>query len=627
MKNREFLHIHLRPSIIVLAIFLAFSLFFAFFYGPIGYAGDTWNYVYTALYQTDFHSLTPEAQDYWMFQRPVEYLIQIYALLKVGGLAYSPRAIHLLSLIFLSLNAFLFTKFLENIYGNESRFVMLTSILAFFYGPFFALTFRLNTSAILSSGVFFWGMSLLFLKLIYTPSVLKKVVLGVLTFSCYTLSVFNYENFVLVILVLPVFVYVKEKNSTQPNRSGNNWRILRHSVFASVGVFIGVVGLKYFLPHAIRHTPSFSFSRTLHGLWVYASSAILYEFDAFREVFATPYRYLALLVFGLLWLLNKGQRRPHAKSDLTPFLLGGIIFLFGSIPYILAGYDIGGTFPNYTGGARVISSASFGMLLALSGTIRLKRHTIFSALVMLLLSCNIAFTFILGDAWKEATLRQKSLFTSLLKVCPDVEDNTHFIFLDAQSYVGTKAAIWDGVYSTHFLPQIIYDNPTLRGGLAYSGEVINREGTTTVVTKDGIRPRTYGDIFPLDRVVIVKNIRDTFEIVDIQKTDPLNVLWEASHFELNKTVLQKLRDEGMPENTVRALKPLKQQQFFDDQQFLESIEKRIGTEYTDAYQKTIKEFSWNDVAHSISTVKTNSELIRAGRIENAFTKYLEALPD
>jgi len=364
------------------------------------------------------------------------------------------------------------------------------------------------------------------------------------------------------------------------------------------------------------------------------------------------------------------------------FLLGGGIFVFGGLTFAIIGRTF--TFD---------SAAVFGVALMLSGLLLLKRNplvdTVTQVLFLLLLSCNIVYTFIQGDRSHQAAQFQKTAFTSLLDVGPDVEDQTSFIFLDAKALMG-------GSHVIHFMPQIIYNNQTLHGGFAYSGKATKQP--TLVVTRDRIKADSPLSDFtpPLDRLIILKLQDDgIFEIVDLRKADPLNAVWAESYFELTKESLWSLAREGLPGDIRKHLKLLKHRAFFE-KEFLKAVEEHIGKEETEKYQALILKHAWSwtetyfelteqnmqnlrdegvpegiltwlerHVKHrafptedefleaaedyigkeardrygdlfvkyarkevnSITELKSNTSLIKQKRVENAFTKYLTSLPD
>jgi radical SAM protein with 4Fe4S-binding SPASM domain len=70
----------------------------------------------------------------------------------------------------------------------------------------------------------------------------------------------------------------------------------------------------------------------------------------------------------------------------------------------------------------------------------------------------------------------------------------------------------------------------------------------------------------------------------IKIIDELSTL---SRFELTKQILKNLRVEGLPENILKALKPLKYQGFDDKNAFLKAVEKQISKKQTGKYQELI----------------------------------------
>ncbi len=80
------------------------------------------------------------------------------------------------------------------------------------------------------------------------------------------------------------------------------------------------------------------------------------------------------------------------------------------------------------------------------------------------------------------------------------------------------------------------------------------------------------------------------DVEDIVQT-VFRILFEPIGFKLTGFDMQKLLDEGIPENVVGSLKRLKDQEFIEEEEFLNAIEDQIGNEQTDTYQEFILKYA------------------------------------
>jgi len=593
-------------------VFLLFSVFFTFFCGPIGHAGDSWNFIYTSLSTEDFFNPV-YFEDYWLRHRPVEYFIHVY-LLKWLNHGLNTLATHFIGLLFLSLSVFLFGKILEKLYPEEPLFVAITLLLIFFDVSLFQSIFRLHHSAILPSEMFFWGAGLLFFKLAHTKSSFHILLYVFLSCAFYLFSVFNYENCVLLIFVIPFFVYFGKTWQPLMTHTDKVKQVMLRAVLPVAGMFGVLLYIKYVILQYLGRPTNFSVPSLLKEIWNNWIGFCIYEVKMFKEVAGSNYRYLALVLLVFFFLLIRNRKLALTVNGYSLFLLGGVIFLLGSLPFAIIGR------------ATVIGSAAgFGFVLMLLGILLLKRnrifHTVAKFLILLILSCNIAFVFISADAHKDATRLQKSLYMSLLEICPDVEDGTALIFLLP---LKAKAQVVAGEDGTYVIPRIIYNNRTLQGRIIYIENVTNTE-RTTIITRDRIRPVPKGDVYhvPLEKVLIIKSTpHATFEIADIRQTDPLNAIWAESYFEIDKDAMYNLRREGLLEKTLERLKPLKNWAFFKEE-FLKALEEHIGEEETEKYQSRILKHTWNWTEEYFKLTEQNMQSLRDEGVPESILKWLE----
>jgi hypothetical protein len=692
----------ITPSFLALLIFLVFSVFFTFFCGPIGYTGDSWNSIYAGTYTKDFFHPQPMSRtNLYLRHRPVLYAFDVYLLQKWVGLWGHPTAHHFVLLLFLSLSVFLFGKLLERIYPDEPLFIVITLLLIFFYGPVFISSFIRHNIIAFVATIFFWSVGLCLFHLARTRSLFSFLLYVALALVCYLLSVFSFELFILSIWVFPVWVYWGKIWPPLMRLPQKSKHIILRTVLPVAGMFATLLGIKYFIIRYLGRSTNFSILHYFQLIWKYVLTLWIAEIAVMKDVMVTNYRYLALLLLVSLLFLTRNLKFSSKISSYFPaFLIGILLAVCGSAPFIIIGHDVSLNLSiTYWRGIGFFDTASYGFILMLSGLLLLKKktrvHQVFRVLILFLLSCHIAFAFLLAGTYHEAARMQKSLFTSLLEVCPDVEDETAFIFLLPLSFE-TKAPVFRGEDATYVLPQIIYHNQTLQGRIIYTENVTNT-GRIPIITQDRIRPVPKGVVYnvPLEKILIIKGTpHATFEITELRQTDPLNAIWAESCFELTKDNLYGMMNEGLPDEIKEHLKSLKNRVFFKDE-FLEAIEEHIGKEETEKYQELILKYAWRwtetyfelteqnmqnlrekgvpeiilsyliRVEHrafpreqefleavadyigkeqtamyrelliqyarkkvdSITEVKSNTSLIKQKRVSNAFTKYLESLPD
>ena len=90
--------------------------------------------------------------------------------------------------------------------------------------------------------------------------------------------------------------------------------------------------------------------------------------------------------------------------------------------------------------------------------------------------------------------------------------------------------------------------------------------------------------------------------------------------------MQNLREKGVPEIILSYLIRVEHRAFPREQEFLEAVADYIGKEQTAMYRELLIQYARKKV-DSITEVKSNTSLIKQKRVSNAFTKYLESLPD
>jgi hypothetical protein len=117
----------------------------------------------------------------------------------------------------------------------------------------------------------------------------------------------------------------------------------------------------------------------------------------------------------------------------------------------------------------------------------------------------------------------------------------------------------------------------------------------------------------------------TFELVNLQKTDSLNVIWAETYFEINKATLQQLRNAGFPETMAADLKPLKYRAFLDEKAFIEALEKQIGKKHLQQYQELLLNNAWNWTQAYFTFTEQDVQRLREAGAPDPLLKQLATL--
>jgi len=106
----------------------------------------------------------------------------------------------------------------------------------------------------------------------------------------------------------------------------------------------------------------------------------------------------------------------------------------------------------------------------------------------------------------------------------------------------------------------------------------------------------------------------------IYSLNPQSYFWESASFKLTKDSMRYLRNEGVSEKIVEALKPLKNQKYVNEREFLKLVEQHIDKEQAVKYQKQILEsLDWQyNMGHY--------EKKEAAILSDAVHKKIKALP-
>lgn len=594
------------PSRLVFILLGLFSALFAIFSPPVGYAWDSWNFIYTGVFGEGFFQPGEYLQDYWLRLRPLQYLFDVYLPHQVFNLWLFPKLAHFLTLLYATAFALCFGMLLEKIFPREPLFVALISVFTFFYAPAFASTSILHHNSMYFSAIAFCLTGVLLVNFSKSRSLFPAILWGVGAVACYFLSVFIEELFIVSIFAFPVLVYFAPGATPSTTIATKVKHVMLRAILPVTGMLAGVLFIKYQMIQYIGEQTNFSVLVGLDRLWRFLVMDAMYQVEAFRHVTRTNYRYLALLLLIAGFLLIR-RYKPNVTSQqgggVAAFLVGGSLFFLGRVPFmVLQNYTIDPLRPDYFTGRHF--SSIFGFILMVSSLWFLKKntyfHRIYQFFLIALLACNIAYGFMLADGWKEAGKRQKILYASMLEVCPDVQDHASILFL-LDAYVNSqnnKAMVFHGKDSIYTLTQIMYHNQTVQGRIVFSDNITERNpGKTTIITPDYIQPPQTSTVLheakiPVNMVILLKVSNDQVELIDFHNTDPLNAIWAESYFEFTRSAFQGLLDNGLPLKVKDQLNPLKGRAFFKDD-FLQAVEDHIGRENMLKYQELLLKYTWN----------------------------------
>jgi len=628
------------PSRVVFIILLVSSIFFTIFSGPIGYAWDTWNFIYTGVFGEGLFQPGEYLQDYWLHLRPLQYFFDVYLLHHVLKLWLFPRLAHFVTLCYAAIFVICFGKLLEKIFPRERFFILGTSLLTFFYTPVFASTFILHHNTMYISAAAFCLTGILLIKFSDSHSFFSGFWYIVVAFLCYFISVFAEELFIVSIFVFPIMVFFGISWPPSTNFFMKVKHVLLRTVLPVAGMLGGVLLVKYQIVQYIGEKTNFSGLFAFDRLWHFFEMDIMYGVDAFRHVIHSNYRYLALFILITVFVLVR-RHKPEISLPgnwIAAFLIGAGLFFLGRVPFmVLQGYVVKPFAPDYFTGRQF--SSAFGFVLIVSTWWLLKKntwfHRVYQFFLIVLFALNFAYDCILADSWKEASRLQKSLYTSLLEKCPDVEDGTAFIFL-LDRYINTsnnRALVFHGIDSIYVLLPIIYQNQTLQGRVTFSANITQRDKKrTTIITRDYIRPAIPSDMIqghsphiPVEKIVILTPENGKFEFVEWRKSDnALNAIWAESYFEITKTALQRMARDNIPEKIMAQLKPLKHRAFFREE-FLNGLQELLGETDTAHYQDRILQHTWNWTQQYFEFTNAHWQRLKAAGVPDIILELLAEL--
>lgn len=483
--------------------------------GDIGFQGDDW-------WVLSFPYWNPFPQSVLIYAkaalRPVEGLYWI-CLFELFGFNRFPYLFASLTLNVLS--STLFAVSLYRAFSDKPQLAVWGALFSFFMPMNSSLVFIMHTDNSRLAMIFFWACVVALQRAIHgSPSLLG------LSLICYLLSVLTYENASMLIFAMP-FLAASYANTNRPPLM-KRFLLNKILLFIAVG-FLGFLAIRFLLLSggAVSHAGVFP---SLKLLVSYFRGVVDYLFAPWRDISFDAWSLIFGAAIGVAvhaFLKEKSHAAfssantiaSHNRSMLFVIGLGGVVFLLGVIPYVLAGYtaDIG-----FTGQSRIYSAGGFGVAMMLGAMFSLHcsaklLRRLMNLTGVLLLAWLAAFQCEFRKDWQHAAEIRKDLCQSLLTIVPNVTDSTTLLFLDLQSYIGKRAVIYQGVDGLDEYVKMLYNNKSLHGYFLYSrqSESPNNSERTAIVTPQGIIARgslPYGPS-PLDAILILRSYGRSFSLV------------------------------------------------------------------------------------------------------------------
>jgi hypothetical protein len=398
------------------------------------------------------------------FGRPIEAFYWTYQYKLLG---FNPLVLHSLSFVLLLIMSILAAACFLNAWPQSNRSKALP----------YMFVFLLFTSWVSVSSVFRLSydngrISLIFFFL--AGLALQRWAVGqrgrwlLLSFAFFLLSVLTYENAAflfpaLLLLAWPLFP--KQKKDSVRNRA-----------FLFVGL-AAVSGLLLLIPRWLYSyitrmqsglvvNPSQTVGLSdMPSLLLKTGPAIFSGFGQFGVFGAFPLNFLmafglvVILALSSIWIFRiYGDARPketsETKSRWFSIYLASLWFLiFGPLPYVLLGYDIGG---------RIYSSAVFGVfgLLLMVYETSYKRFFRVLAVALVFLFAGFGLLQVKNESvqFNQAEAENNIFYRGLKDAVPFVRQNTVFIFINGPGgYTGCGASL-EMLYDQNNLKCVIFNS-------------------------------------------------------------------------------------------------------------------------------------------------------------------------
>jgi hypothetical protein len=500
------------------ALLVAASVGLVVLVGDIGFQGDDW-WIFSFPFWNSFpNALLDYAKE---SRRPIEgfYWISQFELFGFQRTAY-----HVCSLFLLAASAACMAAVLLRSFPNRPRLAVAAAVFAFLLPTIANLTYMIHTDNGRIASLLFWVSVLLFQRWAersYTWSGLCAPVL------LYCLSTLTYENTALLLTIVPLFLLP----IVMRNQAAAMWPVfITRLAVGLVAGFVGFVLFRFavFSGGAVGHRsllPSpdlaVSYAETLGWYLSAPLTALSSDPWAWAWGLAVGTGFTYLLVRSGVPDGTSDHRRVTGCMDNSWYiaLIGASILALGILPYMMAGY---GTSVGFTSQSRIFSSGSFGVaiLLAVPASIRFRRPQLRWCLTAATIAAAVLMAVFLADlrtGWKEAASKRDKLISSLMRVVPDVQPGTTFLFLDLQWYVARDAAVFQGVDGLGEFIKILYRKKDLYAYFLYplGGYEDHSEERVASASPEGLMARGSAPrgFIPPDSVLILQRRGTEFTLL------------------------------------------------------------------------------------------------------------------
>ena len=355
-----------------------------------------------------------------------------------------------------------------------------------------------------------------------------------LSCALYVLSFTVYENGVLFMFVVPLFVLPILLEGGRRRLD----KLLVEPLFRLGGGLFSsglvILAYRYGLGFAdtargFKGVPTVErITDSLGAAWGYLSTPFL---ELSGEPWAVVFGLAVAAVVGSL-LLTLARHPARAAQGTVGFvqsgwylaLLGALMFVLGIAPFLLA--DVGGAETTWNAQTRLFSSAGYGIALLVAVIPSIAEGRLMSRLITVALAgvagVWVAFWFELRVDWQQAADMHCRLWRGLLDQVPYVSADTTLLFVDLRHDHG-RVHVFAGSDSLLVLMQLLYKTPGMRGQIyAYHLErreivgdnvkyhaAVTPQGVVTPTSKYHVdRP------LPLDSVILVSREGDKLVVTD-----------------------------------------------------------------------------------------------------------------
>ncbi|MCL5124130.1 MAG: glucosyltransferase domain-containing protein [Deltaproteobacteria bacterium] len=513
-------------SLLTLQLGLAlgvFSLSLALLIGNIGFEGDDW-------WQFSWPFWFPFPQSIWEYakdsSRPIE---GVYTVLAFDAFGLNRVPYTLISLFLAAGSCLLLASCLKRAFPARSTLAIIAGFMAFFLTPVSNLVYMIHTDNSRISMLFFWLCVFAFQRWALSGASWRGLLLPVIL---YLFGAFTYENttfliFCVPLLVWPVYVRHPKSLPTKPFPVR-----LFSGILGGFAIFV-MARFVVFSGGAVKQNSLFP---PLGLIWSYLTNLGFYIIcpvtDVPHDVVSWLWAAPIALVFAAFVLYSSksdaiaqgcGEGRRWEQSVLYVIILGLSFVIFGTLPYLLAGYhsDFG-----FTSQSRIYSAASYGVailgaaLFTASRSWRIRAPMMVVAVALIFVMAS--FLAGLRTEWRQAEVERSKICRSLIEQVPDVAPRTTFLFLGLQSYIYShgiaRAVVFQGVDGLGEWIKMLYGSKDVYAYFIYpKTEVVDDDkGRRASASPSGVNARgsaVRGPI-PLDTILIVERLGNRMRLLD-----------------------------------------------------------------------------------------------------------------